>query len=84
MATSMGASLLQLPVVGWFTQVAALAAAYHGFFGVPTAAASLCGALTFAVNTGSVIPPGLLLARRSGLTLREAQQASTVHQGSVV
>ena len=27
MATSMGASLLQLPIVGWFTQIAALGAA---------------------------------------------------------
>ena len=77
MATSMGASLLQLPIVGWLTQVAALAAAYHGFFGVPPAAASLCGLLTFAVNTLSVIPPGLLLARSSGLSLREARIAGT-------
>ena len=76
MATSMGASLLQLPVVGWFTQIAALAAAYHGFFGVPPAAASLCGTLTFVVNTLSVIPFGLVLAKTSGLSLREAQRAS--------
>ena len=76
MATSMGASLLQLPIVGWLTQVAAMAAAYHGFFGVPPAAASLCGVLTFAVNTLSVIPPGLILARSSGLSLREARSAA--------
>ena len=77
MATSMGASLLQLPVVGWLTQIAALAAAFHGFFGVPTAAASLCALLTFFVNTLSVIPPGLILARHSGISLREARRAST-------
>ena len=74
MATSMGTSLLQLPVVGWLTQVAALAAAYHTFFGVPTAAASLCGALTFLVNTLSVIPVGLVFARFSGLSLTEARE----------
>ena len=76
LATSMGASLLQLPILGWFTQIAALAAAYHTFFGVPPAAASLCGLLTFAVNTLSVIPPGLALARWSGLSLREGRTAA--------
>lgn len=74
MATSMGTSLLQLPVVGWLTQVAALAAAYHGFFGVPPAQASLCGVLTFLVNTLSVIPVGAIFARLGGLSLREARQ----------
>ena len=78
LATSMGASLFQLPILGWFTQVAALGAAYHAFFGVPTAAASLCGLLTFTVNTLSVIPPGLLLARQSGLSLREGRPAAVV------
>lgn len=78
LATSMGASLLQLPVLGWFTQIAALAAAYHTFFGVPSAAASLCGLLTFAVNTLSVIPPGLALARWSGLSLREGRRTTEV------
>ena len=80
LATSMGASLLQLPVVGWFTQVAALAASYHAFFGVPPAAASLCGFLTFAVNTLSVIPPGVLLARHSGFSLREGRQTAAKGQ----
>ncbi len=75
LATSMGASLLQLPILGWFTQIAALAAAYHAFFGAPAAAASLCGLVTFAVNTLSVIPGGLLLARQGGLSLREASRA---------
>ncbi len=76
LATSMGASLLQLPILGWFTQIAALAAAYHAFFGAPAAAASLCGFITFAVNTLSVIPGGLFLARRGGLSLREAARPS--------
>ena len=76
MATSMGASLLQLPILGWFTQVAALAAAYHEIFGVPSAAASLCGAITFTANTLCVIPAGLLFARSSGMSMREAQKAA--------
>ena len=78
LATSMGASLLQLPIVGWFTQVAALAAAFHAFFGAPPAAASLCGFLTFAVTNLSVIPVGLLMARHGGLSLREAGRSAPV------
>ncbi len=80
MATSMGASLLQLPILGWLTQVAALSAAFHEFFGVPPAAASLCGFLTFCVNTLGVIPFGLMMARGSGLSLREARTAPTTEQ----
>jgi len=44
LATGLGGSLIQLPILGWFTQIAVLAAALHGFFNVPletlTAAAS--------------------------------------------
>ena len=80
MATSMGTSLLQLPVLGWLTQVAALTAAYHGYFGVPPAAASLCALLTFAVNTLSVIPVGLIFAHFSDLPLRQAGPSSPQDQ----
>lgn len=81
MATSMGASLLQLPVVGWFTQIAALAAAYHSIFGVPAAPAALCGLLTFLVNAISVVPVGLILARWSGLSLREGRASASAQPG---
>ena len=82
LATSMGASLLQLPILGWFTQVAALAGVYHTFFGAPAAAASLCALLTFTVNTLSVVPVGLLMARQGGLSLREASRASPAAAGA--
>ena len=35
LASGLGGSLLQLPVLGWFTQIAVLAAALHGFFAAP-------------------------------------------------
>jgi len=35
MAASIGGSLLQLPIVGWFTQIAVTAAAMHAFYGAP-------------------------------------------------
>jgi uncharacterized membrane protein YbhN (UPF0104 family) len=76
MASSMGGSLLQLPILGWFTQVAVLAAALHGFFNVPLATASACGAVLLATGNLAVIPLGLIAARIEGITLRDAAQGS--------
>jgi uncharacterized membrane protein YbhN (UPF0104 family) len=35
MAASIGGSLLQLPIIGWFTQIAVTATAMHTFYGAP-------------------------------------------------
>ncbi len=75
LATSLGASLLQLPVLGWFTQIAAIAAAYHGFYGVPLETASACGALSLLTTSLSIIPAGLIAARIGGVSLREASRS---------
>jgi hypothetical protein len=72
LATSMGGSLLQLPILGWFTQIALQATALHAFFGAPVEAATACGAVILFVTTLSIIPAGLLAARLSGTTLRGA------------
>lgn len=72
MATSMGGSLLQLPVVGWFTQVGVLAVALHGFFGVPLEVATACAVVIVLVTTLGVVPGGLIAARVEGVSLREA------------
>ncbi len=76
LATSLGASLLQLPVLGWFTQIAATAAAYRGFYGVPVETASACGALTLLTTSLSIIPAGLIASRMQGIRLREATRSS--------
>jgi hypothetical protein len=76
MATSMGGSLLQLPVLGWFTQIALLAAAIHAFFGAPIEAATACGAIILFVTTLSIVPAGLIAARASGTSLRSAAQSA--------
>ena len=72
LATSLGASLLQLPVLGWFTQIAILAAAYRGFYGVPVETASACGTLSLLTTSLSIIPAGLIVSRLQGVSLREA------------
>ena len=76
MATSMGASLLQLPILGWFTQIAAIAAAYHGFYGVPLETASACGAVSLLTTSLSIIPAGLIASRLQGVGLREAARST--------
>jgi hypothetical protein len=77
LASSMGGSLLQLPILGWFTQIAVLAAALHGFFNVPLATASACGAVLLTVGNLTVIPAGLIAARVQGITLRDAAQTGS-------
>jgi uncharacterized membrane protein YbhN (UPF0104 family) len=72
LATSLGGSLLMLPILGWFTQIAVLAAALHGFFNVPLEVASACGAAILLVSGLSVIPVGLIAARMEGITRRDA------------
>ncbi|MGA8937868.1 MAG: lysylphosphatidylglycerol synthase transmembrane domain-containing protein [Acidobacteriaceae bacterium] len=72
LATSLGGSLLQLPIVGWFTQIALLAAALHGFFNVPLETATACGAVLLLVSNLAVIPGGFIAAHLEGITLREA------------
>jgi hypothetical protein len=76
MASSIGASLLQLPVIGWFTQIAATATAMHGLYGAPIEAATACGALLLVVTFLCIIPAGLIYARIEGVGLRSAAIAS--------
>ncbi len=80
MATSMGASLLQLPIIGWFTQIAVLAAAYRGFFGVPVETASACGTVTLLTTTLCIIPAGLIASRVQGIGLRDAARSTAQTQ----
>jgi glycosyltransferase 2 family protein len=82
MATSMGGSLLQLPVLGWFTQIALLAAALHTFFSAPIEAATACGAIILFVTTLCIVPVGLVCARLSGTSLRGAAKQLTAEEES--
>ena len=75
LATSLGGSMLQLPILGWFTQIALLAAALHGFFNVPLESATACGAALLVVANLAVIPGGFIAAQLEGISLREAATA---------
>jgi hypothetical protein len=69
MAASIGGGLLTLPVVGWFTQVGAMAVAMQGFFGVPIEAATACAAMLLVVTTLCIVPTGLVFARVERVSL---------------
>jgi glycosyltransferase 2 family protein len=83
MGASIGGSLLQLPIIGWFTQITATAYAMHEFYGAPIEAATACGALLLFVTFISIIPAGLIAARINHVSLRnaaaEAESASESH-----
>jgi uncharacterized membrane protein YbhN (UPF0104 family) len=76
MAASIGGSLLQLPIVGWFTQIAVTAAAMHAFYGAPIEAATACGAMLLAVTFLCIIPAGLLCARLDHVSLKKIAEDS--------
>jgi glycosyltransferase 2 family protein len=76
LATSLGGSLVQLPILGWFTQIALIAAALHGFFNVPLESATACAAALLVTANLAVIPGGFIAAQLEGITLREAATTS--------
>ena len=71
LAVSGGASVLQLPILGWFSQIAFVAAALSRFFGVAPEAATACSSTILLVTFLSVIPVGLLWAHFEHLSLRK-------------
>ena len=77
LGASLGASLLQFPIIGWFTQITATALAMNQFYGAPIEAATACGALLFMVTWLAIIPAGLISARINHVSLKNAATAET-------
>jgi uncharacterized protein (TIRG00374 family) len=75
MASSMVGSLVQLPGVGGGSQLATISTLQHVFGAAPELAAS-CGILLWLVTFFAVVPLGLILAHRSGLSLRKLSEQS--------
>lgn len=76
MAASIGGSLLQLPIIGWFTQIAVTAAAMNQFFGAPIEAATACGAMLLVVTFLCIIPTGLVYSRVEHVNLKKIASES--------
>lgn len=76
MAASMGSSLLQLPIVGWFTQIGLTAGAMKALFHVEAEPALGCGAVLLLVTFMSVIPLGLIWSRIEHVSLKNVSEES--------
>ncbi len=72
MGASLGGSLLQLPIIGWFTQIAVTAVTMNQLYKAPIEAATACGALLLFVTFLSIIPAGLICARLNHVSLKSA------------
>lgn len=70
LAISGSASALQLPVIGWFSQIAFVAAALSGIFGATPEAATACAASLLLVTFLSIVPVGLIWAQFENVNLR--------------
>ena len=70
MGSSMIGSMVQLPGVGWGSQLATIAALDH-VFDIPRELAVSCGIMLWLVSFVAVVPIGLLLAHRERLSLRK-------------
>jgi uncharacterized membrane protein YbhN (UPF0104 family) len=76
MAASIGGSLLQLPIIGWFTQIAVTATAMHTFYGAPIEAATACGAMLLVVTFLCIIPTGFIYSQVEHVSLKRVAKES--------
>ncbi len=71
LAVSGGVSVLQLPVLGWFSQIAFVAAALTSFFGVAPEASTACSATLLLATYLSIVPAGVIWAQFEHVNLRK-------------
>jgi glycosyltransferase 2 family protein len=65
------ASAVQLPVIGWFTQIAAVAVALRSLFAMAPETATACAATLLLVTFLSIVPVGLIWAQFEHVSLRK-------------
>jgi glycosyltransferase 2 family protein len=75
-ATGMVASSVQLPILGWFTQIGIVSAAMQNLFGVAWEPALGCSAMLLIVTFLCVIPVGLIWAQLENVSLRKVTKES--------
>ncbi len=76
MVISGGASVIQLPVLGWFTQIGVVALALSGLFGVAFEPATACAATLLLITFLSIVPVGLIWAQFEHVSLRKVAAES--------
>jgi hypothetical protein len=80
MVVSGGASIVQLPVLGWFTQIGLVEEAIRNFFGASLEASTACAATLLLVTFLSIVPVGLIWAHFEHVSLRKIA-AESGHAG---
>jgi len=83
MVASGGASLFQLPVLGWFTQIGLVTGTLVLVLGAQTEAATAGGATLLLVTFLSVVPVGLLWAQFDHVNLRKVAAESGQAEAAV-
>lgn len=71
MAVSGVTSIIQLPVIGWFTQIGLVAATISSFFGATPEASTACAATILLVTFLCIVPVGLIWAQIENVSLRK-------------
>ncbi|MGD0735884.1 MAG: lysylphosphatidylglycerol synthase transmembrane domain-containing protein [Terracidiphilus sp.] len=80
LATSGVASVVQLPILGWFTQIGLVAAAMVSLYNASPEASTACAATLLLVTFLSIVPVGLIWARFEHVSLRKIT-AESEHAG---
>ncbi len=83
MATSTAGSIIQLPILGWFTQIGIVAKAMQSFFNVEPEPALGAAAMLLVVTFMSIIPVGLLWSRFEHVSLKKLTEESE-HAGEEI
>lgn len=76
MVASGTASIVQLPILGWFSQIGLVIVAITGILGAKAEAATACAATLLVVTFLGVIPVGLIWAHFDHVSLRKLTRES--------
>jgi uncharacterized protein (TIRG00374 family) len=76
MVASQAASIVQLPVIGWFTQIGLVAKAIQSFFGASPESSLGAATMLLVVTFLSVIPTGVIWARFGKISLKKLTEES--------
>ncbi len=76
MVASQAASMVQLPVIGWFTQIGIVAKAIQSLFGAAPEPSLGAGTMLLIVTFLSVIPAGLIWSRFEHVSLTKVTEES--------
>ena len=75
-ASSLAASLVQLPVIGWFTTIAGVTAAMQALFNVAPEPALGCSTLILLIVSMGIIPAGLIWSRFEHVSIKKVSEES--------